>query len=144
MAFGYGHGTPQSAYDVSKAFLAGKKCTRSNCRTDGEFYILVSSCIARRVRDEDRTENIANLLAGKPYRKPMEFSFAGWGTTMTARHLSAFPGINAEVRQGVCFINGKEVTAGRWYTPEEIAALPVWVPPKPKPKFVNLTMELFA
>ena len=148
MAFGYGHGTPQAARDVAEAFFAGKKRTRTNCRTDGTEYILVNAVIARRVRDEDRAENIANLLAGERYRRPLEFTFAEWATDMTARHLNAFPGIRAEVRKGDPFINGRMVSSGRWYTHDEINALPVYVePPKPlrsgKERFVQLTAELF-
>lgn len=144
MGFGYGHGTPQAARDVAEAFLAGKKRKRTNCYTNGEEYLLVSSIIARRVRDEDRADNIARLLASERYRKPLEFTFSGWATTMTCRHLNAFPGINAEIREKCPFINGRAVSPTAWYTPEEIAALPVYVEPVKKKRFVQMTAELFA
>ena len=77
------------------------------------------------------------------------YTFAGWPTKMTARHLSAL-GIKAEcygIKNPRCLINGKVVDPAQWYSLEDIAEL---VNPEPPPKrerrepvFVNLTPDLF-
>ncbi len=145
---GWGNHVPDTARTVAKAFYEGRTCKRSNCHTDGRSYWLENSIIARRVPDSEIVEHISeNIRLGK--RRPLlEFSFAGWPTKMTARHLTAL-GVDAGVigiKNPECYLSGKPCAASGWYTKEDIAALP----PKPvksprpvrEPTFVNLTPEL--
>jgi hypothetical protein len=150
----YGHGVPQSARDVAKAFYAGKNCSRTNCYSTGESYVLLDTVIANRVKDEDVANEVALALKGASARRLLIFSYNGYGTRLTARHLSAL-GITAEVRRvgprggryDVCLINGKRVDPEKWYSHEDLACLPTYEEPTPAPRpprFVNLSMELFA
>ena len=147
--FGYGHGTPQTAKDVAAAFFAGRERTRSNCRTDGKSYELVDTVIARRLDPDEVPTHLALALLGKTYQRPLEFSFNGWPTDMTCRHLNAL-GIKAEIVKEYSYgpkggminptevplLNGRQVSAHRWYTLEELATMPKWVqPPWEGPKF---------
>jgi hypothetical protein len=153
MGWGFGHHyrVPQAARDVAEAFYAGKKRTRTNCLTDGQNYKLEGTTIASRVRDEDITENIANALLGRVYRNPLEFSFNGWATQMTCRHLRAL-GLDCEIageivygtRGGVAgrverpLMLGRAVDPNRWYTKEQLLEMPEWVQPVWVPPFYKV------
>lgn len=150
--YGWGNHTPETARTVAKAFYEGRACRRGNCETDGEVYRLNGNAIARRVDPAMRVALTLEAAAeGHPeprfshYRE--EFSFAGWRTKMTARHLNAL-GLDAYV-QGIkspeCTLGGKPCDGSVWYSREEIAALPPAPPKVPRqPKFVNLTPDMFA
>lgn len=145
--FGYHYRVPQAAKDVAKAFYAGRSCKRTNCETDGRNYFLEGNIIARRVPEEEQAAEAAMALLGQDYRRPLEFSFAGWPTEMTCRHLIAL-GVQARIetqrqygpRGGVLrgmglkvpLMNGVKVAAGLWYSPEELKAMPRWqeIPPQ--------------
>lgn len=143
---GWGNRVPQTAKDVAAAFYAGRPCKRGNCETDGETYWLFGNAIARRT---DVAIHVARLLlneqVGQKY--PLEFSFAGWPTSTTVRHLQAL-GVDASLRRGQSLIHDRPVALSAWYGEREIAELlqqPVYEEPRPtRSKFVNLTLPLFA
>lgn len=155
---GWGNHVPDTARTVAKAFYEGRRCRRGNCRTDGFAYYLEETAIAVRRPPEVIAANVAAMLLSetgtiKLSCVPLEFTFGGWPTKMTARHLSAL-GIDAEVigvKNPECYLDGKPCSSGVWYTPEQIKALPPKPPPPPKPlkpphlrKFINLTPDLFT
>lgn len=154
---GWGNHVPDTARTVAKAFYEGRTCRRGNCRTDGFAYYLEETAIAVRRPPEVIAANVAAMLLSetgtiKLSCVPLEFTFGGWPTKMTARHLSAL-GVNAEVigvKNPECYLDGKPCSSGVWYTPEQIKALPPKPPyqPKLKPphlrKFINLTPDLFT
>lgn len=147
--FAGGNRPPETAKTVAKAFYAGKVCKRGNCQTDGMLYWLENSVIARRIALDEIPEAVAAALSGEPWaRRELEFSFAGWPTKMTARHLSAL-GVDADchgIKNPSPRFNDIEVGSSRWYTLAEIAELrppPVVVKVPRQPRFVNMTAELF-
>lgn len=149
---GWGNHAPETARTVAKAFYEGKARVRGNCRTDGDTYYLENSSIARRIKPDDIPIYVAKKIEGyTTVRRPLEFSFNGWPTKMTARHLSAL-GIKAEVigiKEPKCYLNGKPCDPRKWYTKEEIEMLPKEVPKVPRvrrapERYVELTLPLFA
>ena len=150
---GWGNHVPETAKTVARAFYAGQKCRRGNCRTDGEDYVLEDTIIARRIPEDMIPLYVMRALSGKrmPHdRRPLEFQWGGWPTYMTARHLKAL-GVKAEVYHGEPHFNDVVVKLHTWYTPEEISLLERLPEPVPwlnpvrvrKERFVNLTGELF-
>lgn len=139
----WGTSAGNGAKAVAEAFYAGKTRKRGNCETDGRTYRLFGKAIAKRIPEDEISDAVAAKLDGRSVGRPLEFSFAGYRTRTTQRHLDAL-GIRASIYGGVTRMNGKKVDSYGWYTLEEIEALPD-DPPKPvrKPRFVNLTMELF-
>lgn len=143
---GWGNHTPQTAKDVATAFYAGRVCRRSGCETDGETYWLFDNAIARRT---DVALHVAKFLLNErvSQKYPLEFSFAGWPTSTTVRHLQAL-GVEASLRRGQPLIHGRPVAPSAWYGEREIAELlqqPVYEEPRPtRSKFVNLTLPLFT
>lgn len=131
-AYGYGHHVPEAAKIVAAAFKEGRPRKRNNCESwDGSYY-LVNSVIAEGYYPGHEHINTMRVLEGLKPLNPVRFSFAGWPTKMTARHLSAL-GIKAEcwgIKNPKCYMNGKPVNPSRWYTLEDIEALPP-EPPKP-------------
>lgn len=147
---GWGNHAPNTAREVAKAFYEGRKRKRGNCETDGNTYWLEGHAIARRVKAEDVLEHIAQNISCGQKRPLLEFTFAGWPTKMTARHLTAL-GINAEsygIKEPRIYLDGKPCEPSVWYSKEDIKNLPPKAPVlKPKPResgFVNLTLPLFA
>jgi len=152
---GWGNHIPDTARTVAKAFYEGRPCKRGNCRTDGETYWLENTPIARRIKPENVPHYVMGAILGhRTDRRLLEFSYNGWSTKMTARHLCAL-GINAHVvgiKNPICQLGGKPCSGRDWYTKEEIATLPEAVA-KPlrvarvraaSESFVNLTMPLFT
>ena len=143
---GWGNHTPQTAKDVAAAFYAGRPCKRGNCETDGETYWLFDNAIARRT---DTALVVARLLLNKPEgpKYPLEFSFAGWPTSTTVRHLRAL-GVDASIRHGQPLICDRAVARNTWYSKREIDHLleePKYEEPRPsRSQFVNLTLPLFV
>lgn len=149
---GWGNHVPDTARTVAKAFYKGRPCKRGNCETDGMYYKLENSIIAWR---ENLAMEVAYALEHdgqkifNPHHGPTIFSFAGWPTKMTARHLKAL-GLDAEcygIKDPSPRFRNIEVSSSQWYTLEDIEALvaPVIVPKVPHaPKFINLTAPLFA
>lgn len=133
---------PQTARQVAEAFYAGRKRTRGNCSTDGETYWLYGNPIARRIRPENEAEHVTAALVGQPYRAAsLEFSFAGWLTQTTMRHLTALGldchvatefgfgpkgGVDRSARSQIPLMRGRRVSADGWFSPEALALLPVW------------------
>lgn len=163
-AYGWGNHVPEIAKTVAKAFYAGRSRKGGNCRTDGTTYFLYDNAIARRIDNKDLPFFVAQRLEGKVVRRPLEFSWAGWFTTTTARHLSAL-GVNASVSGRYAFFDGKCIDpshSDEWFTLEEIEHMPPWVDPEVElaarrkaaraaararreaEEFVQLTGELFA
>lgn len=154
---GWGNHAPETARTVAKAFYEGRACKRGNCSTDGKTYWLEHTPIAKRIKPEDIPTFVALKIQGNgPDRRPLEFSYNGWPTKMTARHLSAL-GVDAEVygiKNPDCRLGGKPCNSRDWYTKEEIASLPKVVAKPVLPRaprmcakpdqFVNLTLSLFA
>lgn len=109
--------------EVVEAFYAGRKRTRGNARTDGRTYWLFGNAIAQRVPPEDVPEVIAeSLVSGRKAPPLLAYSFAGWATQTTARHLCAL-GVIARVNKDGTFVNGAKVDASAWYEPAELEAL---------------------
>ena len=147
MSWGGGDRAPETARIVAKAFYAGKPRKRGNCHTDGERYILVDSVIARRIDVPLRVAHVMETGETLPPGHELSFTFAGWPTKMTARHLRAL-GVQAYcqgIKKPVVTMNGKTVHPSHWYTLAELEAMvePVPEPKRPRTRFVNLTMELF-
>lgn len=144
--YGFGHGIPQSGRDVAEAFYAGKRKIRTNCETEGEYYCLLGTAIARRLNVPSAVARALEGLHPNPTQLPCEseFSYGGYGSKLTARHLCAL-GIDAAIIDREPCFNGVPVGHHEWFTKAEIAALVrVPMPPKaPRGKFVNLTAELF-
>lgn len=151
---GWGDHVPETARIVAKAFWAGKPCKRGNCETDGETYFLEGTAIAKRkdlpMRAAYKLIHDGEEMSGSPPLEPI-FSFAGWPTKMTARHLCAL-GVRATcygLKKPSVRFNDIEVNSDAWFTKAEIEALePPPVVPKPlKPPRetrCNKTLELFA
>lgn len=94
---------------------------------------------------------VAKRMTGKDTIRPLEFTWAGWPTKTTARHLSAL-GLRANcygIKEPVCWLQGKRLPPGgesRWWTLKELEELVSYEPPpKPRrePRFINLTGDLF-
>ena len=146
---GYGNRVPDTAKAVAQAFYAGKARKRGNCETDGETYWLEGNAIARRVKSENEIDHFARVLLGETSRGLLEFSFCGWCTEMTCRHLNAL-GADASLAREYSFgprggrlrdswvrplLFGRKVDSTGWYSPEYLKSLPewqhpVWVPPE--------------
>ena len=150
MAWGdsWGNRPGQAARDVAKAFYEGRTLNRSSCSTDGETYFVYGDPIARRIKSEDIPRAVEHTLNGGNWgRRELEFRFT-YANKQIARHLCGL-GIDATYygRHEGPRVGDKPVDTERWYTKAEFAALkpaPVSVPRTQKPKFVNMTMELFA
>ena len=146
--FGWGNHVPETAHAVAAAFYAGKKCKRGNCHTDGSIYWLHDNAIARRIKDEDIPTAVALAICGGYPNRVLEYSFAGWCSSTTVRHLNAL-GVRASIARGESFINGNPCLSRVWYTPQMIAEL-LPAPPVSRPprgggvKFVQMTRDLFA
>ena len=119
-------------------------------RTEDGGYYVYNNLIAVHRTEAQRLENMSHIIrGGTASTSEYSYTFAGWPTKMTARHLSAL-GIKAEcygIKNPRCLINGKVVDPAQWYSLEDIAEL---VNPEPPPKrerrepvFVNLTPDLF-
>jgi hypothetical protein len=148
---------PQSARDVAAALLAGRPLKRTNCSTDGIQYFLEGTVVARFYTPLAIAKETENALFGLPPPDwgPFGFSFSGWPSDMTARHLSAL-GIKAEIasyigahrrKEYVPLMNGRAVSTHGFYTLEQLETLPLWECPSPPARssptpFVNLTIPL--
>lgn len=155
--FGWDNHIPQTARTVAKAFYAGRWRTRSNCQSTGLEYMLFNSTIARRLPNKAeqvtwQLEHDGQSWENPDQRRELEFSWAGYPTKTTARHLSAL-GLKAScwgIKEPRCWLMGKRIPPGnyyRWWTLQELEELvPYEDPPKVKrkPKFVQLTGDLFA
>ena len=95
---GWGNHSPQTARDVAKAFYAGRARKRSNCETNGRTYQLCGSIIARRIPDDEVANEVAKAIEGQTVQRLLEFSFCGWPTEMTCRHLKIL-GVDACIGQ---------------------------------------------
>lgn len=153
----WGTSPPETAQTVAKAFFAGKKRKRGNCRTDGRTYYLFGVPIARRIPEADYIDVITHALETGQLPPPkLQFSWNGWPTRTTSRHLRAL-GVNASV-QGLknprIFFDGKRLPPDKesaWWSLEEIANMQSYEepPPPPRPRtlpreeFVNFTLDLF-
>lgn len=145
----WGDSPGQNAREVAAAFYEGRTLKRSGCRTDGEKYWLNDHVLARRIKPEHLHIAVAATLKGHGWgSRRLEFKIV-YSNKQNARHLAAL-GLNAVFRGGVgeggTLVDGRLLQSSRWYTKEEIAATPVFVPaakPTRTPRFVNLTMELF-
>lgn len=140
--FGYGwhNRVPETARQVAKAWMAGKERKRGNAESCAGGYWLCNSKIAiRPMTDEEIAHAVEMTLRhGEPYKiwREPQFSFGGWPTKMTARHLNAC-GIKAEVRRAgprgkrydVALLEGRIVDSNGWYTKSELLARPEWVEP---------------
>lgn len=138
---GWGNRTPQTARDVAEAFYAGKARKRGNCRTDGSTYWLEGNEIAHRVPDDKVVDEVVKAIEGQTTQRLLEFSFCGWTTEMTCRHLKAL-GVDASIGRDwktgpkggrgepfdVPLMNDRLVDSARFYTLQELAAMPKWEP----------------
>lgn len=127
------------AQAVAKAFYEGRKLKRGNCRTDGSTYWLFDHAIARRIPDDQLAAAVIDKIQNGGNRARLEFSMAGYVNNTTIAHLDAL-GVRVSRKSYKPYVNGCRINPSAWYTPEELAALK----PEPrKPRFVNLTAELF-
>lgn len=138
---GWGNHSPQTARDVAKAFYAGRARKRSNCETNGRTYRLCGSIIARRIPDDEVANEVAKAIEGQTVQRLLEFSFCGWPTEMTCRHLKIL-GVDACIGRDwhtgpkggrgdafdVPLMNGREVKSTVFYTLQELATMPEWEP----------------
>jgi hypothetical protein len=148
MAWGdsWGRAPGRSPKAVAEAFYAGRPHQRTNCGTDGHSYKLSGLTIASRVWPEHELHEITNALKGLPHRRSLEFSFAGYPTPMTCRHLRAlgvdcdtdwFEGRDAHgkfIKVKVALMRGRRVDPNRFYTLEELAEMPEWKRPVEEPR----------
>lgn len=121
--------------------------------TEGGGYYVYGNLIAVHRTEAQRLDNVTRVIRGAEDVDCAEYAytFANWPTKMTARHLSAL-GIKAEcfgIKNPKCYMNGKLVSPGMWYSLERLAEM---VNPEPEvkpervprgPVFVNLTRDLF-
>ena len=64
---------------------------------------------------------IASFDAGSAtYPIPKYISFAGWPTKTTTSRLNALPGVCVNVRKGVPYLNGREIDANGWWSPNNL------------------------
>ena len=157
----WGYSPRRAATECAEAFYAGKPLRRTNVHTNGSYYTLFDWVIAERIRPEDIASVVAAKLMGDPavrHRKLLAFR---WPVVdrgrypAVARHFRALgfadddEGRYTQREQRPVTIYGREITPNQWFTHEELAARPLWVPssppykPPPKPRFVNLTLALF-
>lgn len=131
---------------VAEAFYAGRPQQRTNCGTDGHQYKLSGLVIASRVWPEHEAHEVSRAIKGLPYRRSLEFSFAGHPTPMTCRHLRAL-GVECDfttvfgrssdgkrIKQTVALMRGRKVDPYQFYTFEELAEMPEWVRPPDEPE----------
>jgi hypothetical protein len=149
----WGGGNNKGASKVAAAFYQGRKLMIGNARTDGVTYWLFDNAIARRTPNYDVSLAVAAKLLGERDIHDVEFSWAGYCTQTTQRHLDALgvPGTwrgtenQREPREPeIC---GKPVNRRGWYTLRKAAELPAYSQPPKKPRaerFVNLSAPLFA
>lgn len=145
MSYGWSNRAPRTAKAVAEAFYAGKTRKRGNCCTDGSAYYLFGHPIARRVPDHLYVHHALAALRSGELLRPLEFSFAGWVTSTTCRHLEAL-GVRTSRAGGVPMMNGKVVHHNYWYTLAELEALPAPVRSKVERRSSRVcekTMELF-
>jgi hypothetical protein len=98
--------------------------------------------IANRLLDEDIPIMVERSILGEKTTSVLSFSFGGWPTQMTCRHLLAL-GVNAEIKKGLKYgprggkvrsydvpcMNGVAVEIDRFYTPDELEQSPKWEQP---------------
>jgi hypothetical protein len=145
----WGNHTPDTARIVAKAFYEGRTCKRGNCETDGEVYRLFGHPIARRNPEWSFPNSIAAKFMDRQYAERLEFTWAGFLTQTTSRHLNA---LGCDAHKGYASgkpptMFGRKVASSWWYTPEELEETEIWKPAPKLPRaerFVNLTMPLFA
>lgn len=150
----WGRSPSNNAKAVAEAFFAGRRLTRSNCVTEGWHYKLFGSVIASRVPPEREAAEITKALLNQPFRRSLEFSFAGHPTQATCRHLGAL-GLEASfttvfgrdafgkrASQTICLLNGRRVDPNRFYTLEELAEMPEWVRPVEEKPVRNMTKAM--
>lgn len=131
---------------MAEAFHAGKERRKGEYVSVGNGeYRIYRNLIARRIAPEDLPNHIAWAIEnGVNAREELEFSFAGWLTDTTMRHLNAL-GVRAEtvreneygprggVKAGrtVALLNGREVDPGKFYGLKRLADMPKWKQPEP-------------
>lgn len=131
--------------EFAKAFHAGRSRKNSYITVDGHVYSIWGNVIARRISDEIYPDHIAWALeCNLNAREQLEFSFAGYLTASTMRHLNAL-GVRAEtVREDeygprggckagrtVALLNGREVDPNKFYGLKRLADMPKWKQPEP-------------
>lgn len=151
----WGDSPSEAAKRCAKAFYAGKTFERGNVYTCGSYYKLFGYAIAERIKPEDVPQIVAWKMEGRiVHRRLLAFRWPADDRIKTiARSFRALglvdvdEGNNSMRYHRPPTIGGKKITVNEWFTHEDLAAAPIWIPP-PKPRwqrepFVNLTMELF-
>lgn len=148
MYFGHSNRTPQIAKDVAKAFYEGRPLDRRYVKTDGRTYTLMGTVIAMRIPEDELPQAIAkNIVSGTKLRQ-LSFTFAGYPTPLTARHLTAL-GFKAYVvgrKKPIAVVDGHVVEHKRWYSMREVLEEPlledVLTKPKPRPVVDDRQLQL--
>lgn len=120
----------KGASDVVQALLAGKPLKRGNAHTDGTGYYLFDNHIFNEGPPTDALK-VKERLMGKIHGDNMWFTFAGWVTQTTLRHLRAcHPTLhqNLGIRRGKVYFRTREgieveLDPNTWYCHTFIAQL---------------------
>jgi len=117
------HGTKQ-ATEVAQAFASGVAAKRGNASSDGDAYYLFGNKIACRGGPED--VQVRNRLLGRR-TDTTYFTFAGWVTVSTARHLNVVLPWKVFIKNGAPFVHFKgtdvALDADQWYSVYELDQL---------------------
>lgn len=111
------HGTKQAA-EVSACMYKGERATRGNASTDGSCYYLFGNKIVDTLGGPEELR-VANRLKGyNP--EAIAFTFAGWPTPSTKRHLETVVPFKFSLRRGKVVVHFRsldlELEDDKWYT----------------------------
>lgn len=117
------HGIKQAS-EVAQAFASGRAAKRGNASSDGVSYYLFDNEIVCRGGPAD--VQVRNRLMGRR-TDTLYFTFAGWVTASTVRHLNVLLPWRVSSARGRPFVNFKgqdvELDRNQWYSVYELDAL---------------------
>lgn len=118
----------KGAEEVAKAFWDGRKLKRGNARTDGKFYYLFDNAIVSS-GPPNEAEAVRGRLLGRLVGSEWYFTFAGWVTQSTLRHISVAVPFYRQLsisRGRAYFMLGEqrvELDSNRWYNVYDLSEL---------------------
>lgn len=120
--------TTKGAEHIAALLRSGESGHRGNARTDGKFYYLFDNAIVS-IGPPNEAEAVRGRLLGRNVESEWYFTFAGWVTRSTLRHIGvASPyGRRLSISRGraYCLLGEQrvELDSGRWYNSYDLAEL---------------------
>jgi len=112
--------TTKGAEHIAALLRSGESGRMGNARTDGKFYYLFDNAIVPR-GPPNEAEAVRGRLLGRNVESEWYFTFAGWVTQSTLRHLGvACPysrRLSISRGRAYCMLGEQrvELDSGRWY-----------------------------